>query len=663
MKLYAWQEREGVQEILKQFKTHRSVCLSWYTGAGKTNVLAELCKRMIKQNPEINIGISAYITTEIRDQIEERLHNFGLKDHTHKATTLKYNQNKQITIFNPQAYCRTLPDVKFDLLVIDESHVGVDSKNCVLLPKIIKKCTHAKTKILLVSATPWDTLALKEFKDAVVLKRPLDQGLKDGLITDFKFHAEQTDIEFDPDDFSKVGDLNKNAIVRKMAVVKSTCIGKMRNILSRFDKDLGSKVLVICPPGNNSEVAREMAKLFNGLAFIQERSEKASGTKKNETSENLNRFRADPNIRFLFVTNKCQVGFDYQSLSSVIDLTMTRNIRNLAQRFGRIARRNGKQEKHYFYVYDKSLVEDKIEWLISTAIDFSLGAYDGWTSKTVKYRPIELRQHTFLHPITISINKIIQALRPDASIYEKKKLAFISGAPPKIRTLDIAKEEMKQYTSRTEMWAQNPSLYKWFRLNAKHVMDEYFPLKRTNGMWNEFTVTAKLKEASKEKMGRRRFQDTYPGAKHWLYLNKRNDLLEKYLPLKITLWSDEKALKALSEVRAWNSVRLMGGLRGWLQKNGGEAYWREIWLTQIPGQKIMPVSGRGSVAAPRMPKKRRNHNQGEVKNPRVGKMLEPIQEIAPEIQLSKMQKALAEWRKDYDERQRQKALKRKGVAS
>jgi superfamily II DNA or RNA helicase len=386
MKLYDFQN-DCVDDILSAFSKHRSVCLSWYTGAGKTNVFSEMCRTLIAANPKIKIGISAYLTREIKEQVTERLHEFGLGDATHMFTASAiYPKDKNIYVFNPQTIFRKPPEIHFDYFIVDESHVGI-AEDTTMLRGIVAKTCSKKTKFLLVSATPWDTLALDEFKGCPVLKRPLDQGLKDGLITDFKFHAEAAQITFTPEDFTRQGDLGRTASQRNMAVLKSACIGKLKNLIGKYDKQLGRKVLVICPVGNFTEVPRAMAEQFGGLTFIQDRLlDEVDGTvsHRSDQAHNLKRFKEDPSVRFLFVANKCQVGFDMQSLSSVVDLTMSRNIKILAQRVGRVARKNGKQEKHYFYVYDQSLMKGRLEWLVSTMIDFSLGAYDGWTTRLAK---------------------------------------------------------------------------------------------------------------------------------------------------------------------------------------------------------------------------------------------------------------------------------------
>jgi len=581
MKLFKFQET-GVEEILRLFKTHRLVCLAWYTGAGKTNVLVEFCRALIKENPNVKIGISAYLTREIKEQVSDRLKAYGLGDKTWTFENGKtYDKTKNIFVFNPQTIYRNPPELQFDYYVVDESHAAVSDDHS-MFPKITTKTCSKKTKMLLISATPWDTLARKQFKDAPVLKRPLDQGLRDGLITDFKFHAEEAMITFTEKDFTRQGDLGSSSAMRQMAILKSACLGKLEYLLKNYDKEIGKKCLVICPPGNFSEVARTFAERYNnGLAFIQTETRIARNTIEHwqNTNDNLREFKTKEKFRFLFVTNKCGVGFDMKDLDSVIDLTMTRNIKTLAQRCGRVARKNGNKEKHYFYVYDQSLMKDRLEWLVTTMIDFCLGAYDGWTTKTAKYRKTSISsQWALKHPFCTTVSEVVAALRNDGLIENRRSLAYVTGSgPPTKWTLDRALDEAQKWSSRTEMWEKQPALYKWFRLNAKAEMDRIFPMKNHLGKWNERTVTATLEKNCG--MARKKFRIAYPGALWWVQKHNRHDLFDKYLAPSTTTreWNEKSIMKLIRSLRTWSHMRTYSGARRWMSEHKGEMFWRRKW--------------------------------------------------------------------------------------
>lgn len=580
MKLYEFQ-KQGVNEIFKIFKTENSACLSWYTGAGKTNTFIEIAKRFIKENPAAKVGISSYFTTEVRDQIFERTKSFGFSDTQVFKYENKIDLEKNIYVFNPQGLYFKDIDLKFDLFIIDECHVGL-VEGTKMIRHIMKKNCHKNTKILLVSATPWDALTTKMFKETKVLKRPMDLGLKDNLIDDVKFYAEEANIEFDLKDFTRKGDLAKTMSEKKTRLLKSACHGKLKNIISRYDKKLGKKILVICPSGNVGETARYLAKDFGGLACV---FSGAGGGRiahlniEKDLAENIEIFKKDKS-RFLFVVFKGTIGFDMKNLDTVIDLTMTRNITLLAQRLGRVARKNGDTIKKYFYVYDKSLLKDRLQWLLMTMVDFGLGHYDGWDTKTVKHR-----KQTIFHGFSMNdgvyLSEVIKLLKNKNSITNKKIMAFVDYRQPTSWTLDLAKERAKKYLDRTDMWKREPGLYKWFRINAKAEMDKIFPIKYRNGKWNKEKLIAAMKTCK----SRDEFKQTYRGAV-WHMVNKldKNEIER----IKNEIWGEtringkpywnEKTITSLFKTfKTFKELRVHGGARHWVRNNGGSQKWRQVF--------------------------------------------------------------------------------------
>jgi len=458
-------QTECVKEMQEELQAHKGLFLSWYTGAGKTNIIGQYCKEYLQKNPTHKIGISCYLTTEIRDQMFERLEEFGLGEESQilfAQTQIEISKN--IYTFNPQAVFNKEKNIKFDLLIIDECHAGmqITSKmlNAIMINWMKRGC-----KIILASATPWDIIAQKRFSKFPVLKRSLEQGLSDGQVSDVRFHVERLNIEFEETDFSRVGDLKMKSIEARLSQIKSISHGKVENIIRRYDKELGNKILVICPPGNQGEIARDLATNFKGLAFLQ-RHHWASATKSKkqtvkginlDTGMNLKRFKEEKGQRFLFVLKKCQVGFDMPELTSIIDLTMTRNIKILAQRHGRLARKYAKKTKRYFYVLDKGIGQHKIDWLLFTMIDFCLGHYDGLTTKAAKHKETISWNVYRYQKHSILVSDIIRSLTKSNAIKPYKELKFVQYSKPVNWTLKKAKAETEKYISRTDMWKKQAS--------------------------------------------------------------------------------------------------------------------------------------------------------------------------------------------------------------
>lgn len=548
MRLEAFQEA-AVTDILTELEKSGKACLAYYTGSGKTNIFLEAASRIIDKNPKAKIGISAYLTNEIKDQTTERMNQFWNK----------YAGN--IEIFIPQNIYNKKKESKFDYLFIDEFHAGA-SDGCIMINNIIAAHCKKDVKILLISATPWDALRSKKFDGTKTFKRSIELGLKDGRVADVEMYLEKADFELKEHEFTRTGEAKNSALILRHALVRSACIGKMKNLLSRYNKELGDKVIVICPPGNTGEVARSLAKEFNGLAFIELVGRK--GSEEFDTRENLEIFKKT-DCRFLFVINKCGVGFDMPELSSVIDLTMTRNIMRLVQRIGRVSREYKGKQKRYFYVTDSGLSDIRAEWIIGTCLDFSIGNYDGWSSRSVKYRPLKRYRQFRFQKSSFKISEIIKSLAPKESVRNVITIKYTEGTPPKIRTIKSALEEAKQYTNRHELFKKNPALYKWFRLNDRMAeLTEIHPHVNPR-KWNEKTVL----EAVKKAKSRTDFHDNFCGASDWVLKHQRHDLLDKYLGRANTIWNEDKIKKVMAKCSSWQEFRdKHDGARAWLCRNG-----------------------------------------------------------------------------------------------
>lgn len=541
MRLYKFQ-KQAIIDIENGFKKHKEIILAYYTGAGKTNIFLSYCKKLIEENPNIRIAISSYITKDIKLQTLDRCKELNIDKYAVATNKYSYKLNKNIHIFIPQSYYRLDEKIKgshkYDLVIIDEGHVGM-GENDLMLNKIINKFSHKDTKFLIATATPWDLLAQKRFKNALVLKRCLDKGITDKIISDVEICAEENQIEFEESHFTRTGNLKLTEIAKRMSVVKSVCDGKFQHIIDKYGNNkLGKSVLVICPYGNDGEIAKHLAKKYGGKTFLQEDSEYSDEQYKNYLDFKKGKFK------YLFVVYKCSVGFDMSELNTVIDLTMTRNIKTLVQRIGRVARKCGDKKKRFIYCYDKSLKLNRLEWLLACTIDFSIGNYEGFTTKDVKYKKIKTKHIYRRQPYITTISSIIRKLKNKNSIKNVCTFEYTTSKKPKYRTLETAIVEAKKYNNRPELYAKNAALYKWFRING-HIdeLNKIHPIINNRGKWNEKTCI----EAMNKCKTRKEFRDKYSGALYWLERNGKRDLLNKHVPyrLKRLKWSTDEIKKIL----------------------------------------------------------------------------------------------------------------------
>ena len=335
---------ELVTNLERDFYNKSNAIVGWYTGSGKTTVISELLKLLLEKNPKIKIGFSAHFYISLKEQVTSVL---GRK---HEVSNDPLSDSN-IIVFNPQSVYRR-DDVKFDLLIVDEAHEGL-SEQSIMLRSIIKR----SKVVFALSATPWELI--KMFPKYKVYTRGLIDGVSDGRVGDFRYKLHEYDgrIEY--------GDVDGNGEIRAKYLKKN------KSLLVKFQKEklvklsnsgeLGDKVLVIVP---SSEFSYPLHETTRKSLILDQNSI-------NE-EEILIAFKKDPNIRYLIVVRKCGVGFDMPELTDVVDLTMTRNLKQIVQRMGRVTRKYH-VDKRYHYVYDKRMTLRTASFYMDYAMDLANG--------------------------------------------------------------------------------------------------------------------------------------------------------------------------------------------------------------------------------------------------------------------------------------------------
>ena len=590
-------QKQVVEDIHKKFKTYNKQILAWYTGSGKTNVFLALCSKLIKANPDVKIGVSSYLHVNIKNQTSERAKLFLRSHSVLKASLFDYDEEESVFIFNPQTlYNRKPLPFKFDYLIIDEAHIGGGIKNAYLSAILEKHCSD-DVKLLGVSATPWEILQEGVFEDAYIHRRGMDAGLnEDGRITDFCINAEHVDLKTTPNAFTRKGELSSQYIRKNFEVVQRMCVEKVKAITKRYPRELGNKCLIIVPPGNHCGIAKKVAKtlgaganyLIGGHAlggkFIEKMNEK----------EIIDDFRSNPKKRFLVVVHKCQIGFDMPELTSTIDLTMSRNVGLLIQRWGRLARKQqgSSEKKHYFYVFDNSLNPEHVEWILGTSVEYAMCR---WT--VAKSNRQLMRKSTDIFDVSEGkqdfavdfshLMKLYQGLIPA----RHKTIVFSEHTPVAMGhwTKAALLAEAKKYKSRTELSVMNSYVYRMLNLYHKDELEKIHPIKTLHGKWNLKNTLQLAKKCKSQK----EFRIRYTGAYDWMLRNNHTGDLAKVFPSMshgsahglggLPKWTVEKALATAKKYKNIKEFRSKeNGAYQFLQKKKALPKLKKV----LPGNTV-----------------------------------------------------------------------------
>lgn len=556
MKLYKFQE-ELVGSVLEELQVSRSAILACYTGSGKTNIFLEICKRLIKKNPQVRIGVSCYLHTTIKDQTLERAGLF-LKE-TQYCAIRSMNRDYEDTnvyFFNPQTlFWRPSIPFKFDYLIVDEAHAGMGfGSREKYFSKIIQDHCTPKVKILGVSATAWDLTGSPFLKEAKVFSRGMDQGLHvDHLLSDFDIHVERASIKMNRTDFSKKGDLKSNFIMQNFDLLKKVTVEKTLQVIKSKRALLGEKCLIIVPKGNHCEIAKTVATSLGASALYLIGHETAWSHEDDE-QEKIREFRSNPKRKFLVVVNKCQIGFDMPELTSTIDLTMTRNVGLLIQRWGRLARkfeRNGRP-KNFFYMIDDSMLSEEAEWVIGKSIEYAMCHWK-LERKLKKHRVRIFNISEGKKEFSSSFSNLL-GLYSGMDHKSIKKMSFSEEtAPSGSWNREALIIEARKYKSRTELSTKNRYVYNRLKKFFETDLNEIFPLKVKS--WTLESALDTLREETKKGniKHRRDAKNKFPGAM-WLiqekgFLKELDSLLPAESKGTKHSWTKEKVLRTAKECR------------------------------------------------------------------------------------------------------------------
>jgi len=528
---------KAVKDILHNFKKHNSQILSFYTGAGKTEIFFEVINKILAKDPNAKIGVSCHWFLGVKMQTYERA-----KDKVSGKVFLvdrhkKIAKTSNVYFFNPSLMIRRDNKFKFDYMIVDEFHYGYSEKVKGFEMMFDKWCKPS-TKYLFVSATPQRSLGLKRTIDAPIVSRGLDDGYKiDKAVSDFDFNFQRIDIKVKSKDVNKFKNLKEEFIAANFKLLTELYMKTLKDFIEK--NALGDKVLICVPGGDSCRIAQVLA------GYLRSIGEGAIAVTQFTNKTEFD-FKDNPGIRFAIVVNKCQEAFDFPELSDVVDLTMTRNIRLLTQRIGRLARKHPEiDNKKYWYLFDESISPMQAEWLYVAAIDSASGMSIRENMKS--YRVIDeyiVRQRnnkTFRFTISLK-EKLLKYPKVVTKGYKEMTFSDYRFKDSRKWSVSLATQLTKKYKTRTELSVGDRSCYNYLIKNHPVILDEIYP-KRVK-QWN---LKKSLEVAAKCRT-RQDMKNRFGGAYSFICENNLLHKLDEVLPSQLKKrWSKSVVLETAKE--------------------------------------------------------------------------------------------------------------------
>lgn len=542
--------KETYEKILKSGKT---VVLAACPGAGKTHMGLEVVKKFLDTHEKSKCLIFTHGQTILRDQWAD-----VVKGKASKLTSVVITEGKDakklikshdLILCIPQTITNQ-PLATVDLVVVDEAHQRFLAEEMQIILSELKP-----KFILCLTGTPSYFL---HNDDYAVVGITIEELLDFGVITDPLIEIVQSDYEYDLADFDKStyslkeGKLNHYQtvatldnlfpqILRKLTSAHRTkpeqfqWIGQITSWQGLSDKL--KKTMVIC---NNQQQAIDTTNYFNerGIKATVSVSDISDG------SEELENFKKDDSVRVFVVVNRGTLGFNYEELINLIDLSGTLNVNRIFQALCRVVRPSHEdptQKKLYIKATSKEMAE-LTYFVMSFVVALSTKEY--YYNYTTEYRidiPVEKEFVEGMErlPSTVkpfpNLPKLLtftdlknRRLGMTGSIAYTdfktviKKLYTRTG---RIWTTEQLKESLKGYKSRKDFMMHEPSQFHFIMRNGmQYLLIDRFGMRI---IWTEKKVFDCMKKSGSVK----EFKKDFPGAFGWLIRNKRVKELYESLPM------------------------------------------------------------------------------------------------------------------------------------
>jgi superfamily II DNA or RNA helicase len=339
------------------------IVLAASCGSGKTFMSINFIESFLKQVPTAKVLVLAHGQTILRSQYHANLLDqkpaFTFKEITKGKQLDKYYSKKQVFVTLPQTLQRVdIPH--FDLVVVDEAHQRYFAKQ---VEDIIKAAAPAHQLLLTGTPSPFiarNTPTKTEFN---ILTLPMADLLVNGAITDVLVELASTTYPISGEDYNQEGNLKEDFKFEDLDTVTT-----LDKLLDKIHKRLKSviknnptlysamptisdwlsvlssleKTMFAC---HSQEQARQVAAYFNSKGV----NTALSTSDDDLEAEEVDRFVNDKDCQVLIVVGRGVLGFNFESLVNVVDMTGSQNIDRIFQLMARVVRKHPKGYKKLFF--------------------------------------------------------------------------------------------------------------------------------------------------------------------------------------------------------------------------------------------------------------------------------------------------------------------------
>lgn len=552
-----------VKKVLSDLLSHKKVVLAACPGAGKTRMAVEVIKSFLKDKT-FKVLILTHGQTLLRRQWVDVFDKLKLHyDYVeflgttktildNKKLLLKKWQNHQVIVSLPQTLWNMEDLPKVDLLIIDEAHHYAESN---VTKKLIERISPKYE--LRLTGTPSIYTDNSEWKIHGVTIQEL---LEYNVLVDPQVELCKSYYTYKMSDYTAV-----NTLSEKVRFTNNQTVHTISDLISNYGRSFFLKKTMI--------VARNQSQAVNIEKYLQNEGFKTSLSisKKGYGFEELNEFKTNSDTSIFIVVNRGILGFDFDQLVNLIDMSCSLNVNRLFQMLCRVVRRHPHQGiKKRFIKVSSNETAIFTQYCMSFVIALSDPQYYysyATDNKNIVQFPIrkelmdkikELKKSNSLInpdkfpilPEVFCFREIAEIRKGNLSIYAKttfKELKnFIKNKSGREYTLEIVLDLARDCKSRAEFRKTKPGAYYWLiNNNLLSQLDQVLPRKNRLSEWTIKSASEDIKKYPTKSQ----FREANHGA--FKFLKKNAPHLLKFKK-KFNRWTEETALKEAKNFR--NSV-------------------------------------------------------------------------------------------------------------
>jgi superfamily II DNA or RNA helicase len=377
-------QSDSITKVQDSLIVNEKTVLAACPSAGKTLMTIYIIEEYLREHPDHKIIVLAHGTTILRTQF----HDVLVDNKPYFTYSLIQSGDDYLKSTSSVIVClpQTLKNVKLrkaNLLIVDEAHHFYVSTSAKMIKDIIKETE--VTKQLLLTGTPskfiYENLRLNR-QEYYIIPVTLNTIFDAGMVSEAYVEVASSTYNFSLEDYN-VDDELKTTVHIKSSDTNKTLDDLLEKIVHRLRSFRGNVYANITPDWKillgslkkTMVACRSIQQAEQVKKYLDKKGiDSALSTSENDTdSLEIKRFKDEDKCLVLIVVYRGVLGFNFEKLVNVVDMTTSHNVDRIYQLFSRVIRvdRDNTDQKKLFFKVAPNMLTDYYKHIMSAVLMLS----------------------------------------------------------------------------------------------------------------------------------------------------------------------------------------------------------------------------------------------------------------------------------------------------